>query len=171
MGISNRTLFHLVAPSPWPLTTAASVFIFLLGLVGAFQEKDDALFIILLGFGNLFVSMSFWFCDVIKESIVKKKHTPIVANGLRLGFILFIVSEAILFGSFFGAYFYIGINPTIEIGFQFPSSGIPLISPFGISLLNTLLLLTSGYVLTLFILQRNLVKYYTNIPILRLILS
>jgi cytochrome c oxidase subunit 3 len=152
----RRTEFHLVAPSAWPLTSSLSVLMLLMGLVCAFQGNAEASRMIMLGLGNLLISASFWFWDVVKESRRKEKHTPIVADGLRLGFILFIVSEALLFASFFGAYFYIGITPAIETGLKFPSSAIELISPFGISLLNTLLLLTSGYALTYFILQQEL---------------
>jgi cytochrome c oxidase subunit 3 len=153
----KRTLYHLVKPSVWPLTSAISVTILLLGLVCIFQQKPAGI-IIIYGLVNLLFSAGFWFFDIISESLTKK-HTLVVADGLRMGFILFIVSEAILFASFFAAFFYIGISPSLEIGFQFPASGITLISPFGVSLLNTLLLLTSGYALTLFILSLNLNKF------------
>lgn len=103
-----RTMYHLVPASSWPFTTALSVSILLIGLAGAFHLGEGrASVVIVLGLINLLLSLIFWFGDVIKESVVKKKHTLPVIKGLRLGFILFIVSEAILFASFFGAYFYL----------------------------------------------------------------
>jgi heme/copper-type cytochrome/quinol oxidase subunit 3 len=52
-----------------------------------------------------------------------------------------------LFGSFFAAYFYLGLIQQWKWA-DISINAITLISPFGISLLNTLLLLTSGYFLT-----------------------
>jgi len=99
----KRTLYHLVKPSVWPLTSAISVSILLLGLVCVFQQKPAGL-IIIYGLVNLLFSAGFWFLDIVNESLTKK-HTLVVADGLRMGFILFIVSEAILFASFFAAFF------------------------------------------------------------------
>jgi len=59
-----------------------------------------------------------------------------------------------LFGSFFGSYFYVYGSPTIDIGLKFPPEQITAVSPYGLSLLNTLLLLASGYTLTVYLLGK-----------------
>jgi len=70
-----RTQYHLVEPSPWPIASAASLLVFLLGLVCSFQKIAESRTIILLGLVCLIGSISFWIQDVIKESVQDKKHT------------------------------------------------------------------------------------------------
>jgi len=42
-----------------------------------------------------------WWRDVRREGTFQGRHTSIVESGLRIGMILFIVSEVIFFSSFF----------------------------------------------------------------------
>jgi len=151
---SRRTLYHILPPSLWPITCSLSILILLIGLVSVFQEIVLAGYIILLGLINTSLGVTFWYHDIIQESLNKKKHTNPVSSGLRLGFILFLVSEVMLFGSFFGSYFYVYGSPTIDIGLKFPPEQITAVSPYGLSLLNTLLLLASGYTLTVYLLGK-----------------
>lgn len=68
--------------------------------------------------------------------------------GLKIGFILFVVSEIMLFFAFFWAFFHSSINPCIEIGSIFPPEGLHLIPVLEFPLFNTLLLINSGISVT-----------------------
>jgi len=94
--------YHLVDRSAWPLLTAFAIFFMLLGVVlglhHAIQPFGFPFFV--LATTVTAVLLFFWWGDVIKESFAGY-HTEEVARGLRLGFILFIVSEIMFFFSFF----------------------------------------------------------------------
>ena len=75
-------------------------------------------------------------------------HTSYVARGLRLGFVLFLLSEVMFFFGFFWAFFHRALSPSPEIGCTWPPVGIEPIRPFALPLVNTALLLTSGVRLT-----------------------
>jgi cytochrome c oxidase subunit 3 len=68
--------------------------------------------------------------------------------GITSGFILFIVSEIMLFFGFFWAFFHSSLCPSILIGAEFPPVGITIIPVFLFPLYNTCLLLLSGITVT-----------------------
>jgi len=49
--------------------------------------------------------MLVWWRDVIREGAYMGSHTSRVMTGLRVGMILFILSEVCFFGAFFWAFF------------------------------------------------------------------
>lgn len=61
--------------------------------------------------------------------------------------LLFLVSEGIFFFGLFWAFFHRALRPTPEIGCTWPPVGIETPNPFAIPLVNTALLLTSGFTL------------------------
>jgi cytochrome c oxidase subunit 3 len=76
-------------------------------------------------------------------------HTVAVQRGIVIGFLLFLVSEIMLFFSFIWAYLHSSLAPSIELGAVWPPVGIESLNPWALPLVATLLLLASGMTLTL----------------------
>lgn len=140
--------FHIVDPSPWPIITACSALWVVIGFILYIHLYEDGLNLFTLGFLFLISTMAIWWRDVIREATFEGHHTSYVKKGLKLGMVLFIASEIMLFFAFFWAFFHSSLNPTLEIGSVWPPKGIIVINPWHIPLLNTLVLITSGAFLT-----------------------
>jgi cytochrome c oxidase subunit 3 len=145
---NQQHFFHIVDPSPWPLLAS-------LGCLGTCTGAVLYFHMFNVGFETLIYSLLFllyilfgWFRDIIHEGTVQGCHTKQVQQSLRLGFKLFIVSEAMFFFGFFWAFFHASLSPTIEIGGEWPPLAIEVLSPLSIPLLNTLILLLSGCSIT-----------------------
>ncbi len=150
LSVKTTTLhpYHIVDPSPWPILTSFSAFFIVLGLVLHRHSYVIGFDLFALGLISTLRNVGFWWRDVIREGTFEGQHTSYVQNGLRLGRILFIVSEIRLFFAFFWAYFHASLNPTPALGAVWPPKGIEARNPWLIPLLNTALLLTSGAALT-----------------------
>lgn len=142
--LTFKHAYHLVDPSPWPLFSTISVFLFLSGLVLYMHSYKHGGEILFLSFNLILYSIICWWRDIIRESTYEGHHTQVVQLGLRYGMILFILSELLFFVAFFWAFFHSSLVPTIEIGTVWPPHGIAIINPWQLPLLNTLLLLLSG---------------------------
>jgi len=150
-SISKRYLkhpFHIVDPSPWPFFSSFGAFSTVVGFVMTAHFYDKGSLLMKLGLLFLLLCSIFWWRDVVRESTFEGQHTFYVRQGLRMGMILFIVSEAMLFFAFFWAFFHSSLNPTPELGAVWPPKGIEALNPFHVPLLNTFVLLNSGAFVT-----------------------
>jgi len=149
--------YHLVEPSGWPIVGSIGVFLMLLGAVFWMNASYDGFFglsvngkpwVFITGALLVAYTMVGWWRDVIRESVVRGDHKPIVKLGLRYGMVLFIASEVMFFLGWFWAYFNSAVFPgDVSIG-QWPPDGIATFDPWHLPLMNTLILLTSGTTVT-----------------------
>jgi len=168
--------YHLVDPSIWPLIASTGAFVMAVGAIcwmrsaagePLFGVKGPMLFI--PGIMTIIASAFFWWRDVIAEA-GRGDHTPVVRLHLRYGMILFIASEVMFFVAWFWAYFdaalfpagvHTLLNNTELVGLVTrnevlgghwppqPAEGFKhVFDPWGLPLVNTLILLLSGVTVT-----------------------
>lgn len=147
-----------------------------LGPAGSFMTvKGNWLFFV--GFAGVLITMIGWWRDVIKESLTGENTSTVIRLGLRYGMVLFIASEVMFFAAWFWAFFgaalfpgagdpviltggeqmlntsgqpaYIGNDGRLHAtGNVWPPQGVEPLSPWGLPLINTLILLLSGTTVT-----------------------
>lgn len=140
--------YHLVDPSPWPVTGAFAAFMLTTGLVSYMHKFIGGLLLFTTGFTLILYVMYIWWRDVIREATFEDQHNIVVQKGLRLGMILFIVSEIMFFFAFFWAFFHSSLTPVHNIGGVWPPKAIATVDTFTIPLTNTFILLSSGATVT-----------------------
>lgn len=148
MNINYGQGYHLVTPSPWPFLAASGALFCTFGGVLIFNGFQGGIFLCKLGFIIILTIMICWWGDIIREGMYEGQHTDAVKVGLRFGVIFFIVSEIMFFFGFFWAFFHSSFNPTCFIGGTWVPYSISALNPWGVPLLNTILLVSSGFSIT-----------------------
>lgn len=139
--------YHLLTNSPWPLIASVNSLIITIGSILKFNKNSSLALII--GIILLLITVTLWFRDVIRESTFTGYHTNYVRLSIAIGFILFLISEILLFATLFWAYFHSSLTPSVQIGNVWPPVGINTLNQYEIPLTNTILLLSSGCTLTI----------------------
>ena len=138
--------FLAVQTSFWPFILSLGVFSILFNVVLWINFKVTFIYV-LFSFIVVFLLTLLWWKDFVRESIIGF-HTHKLELCLRIGMLLFILSEVFFFLSFFWAFFDSSLSPSIDIGIVWPPKGIAPLSFYSVPLLNTIILLTRGVTVT-----------------------
>ncbi len=164
--------YYVPATAKWPIVGSVGLFILMVGAANWLNTNPTGPWLFALG-GAIVIFMMFgWFAEVIRES-EGGMYSSAVDASFRQGMIWFIFSEVMFFAAFFGALFYARMfaipwiggegtgaatNEILYPGFEatWPTHGpgqlggdFQTIPGFGLPLVNTLILLTSGVTITL----------------------
>jgi len=163
--------YFILNLSPWPILIAFNTFNLIISNIIIINFKFNLILIL-----NLLIIISIsilWWRDIIRERTFQGNHNFYIINLIKLRIILFIISEIFLFISFFWNFLHNSLAPSIELGLNWPPKNIKFFNPLLIPLLNTIILLTSRFTVTLshFYLLNNSKKKTINFLNLTIILS
>ncbi len=172
--MSTATGYYIPHAARWPIVGSVALFILFMGLGAWLNGSESGKMVFFAGVIILIVMMFGWFGTVIKES-ESGTYNPQVDQSFRLCMMWFIFSEVMFFGAFFGALFYARMysgpwlggaggggadvtNAVLWQGYDYvwPTNGpgdiggkFTQMGWFGLPLVNTLLLLSSGFTCTM----------------------
>ena len=167
-----QSSYFVPATAKWPIVGSVGLFLLMVGAANWLNAGPTGPWLFALGAATVIAMIFGWFADVIRESRANLYNASVDAS-FRQGMIWFIFSEIMFFAAFFGALFYARVfavpwlggvgtgamtNELLWPGFEaaWPSHGpaelggdFQTIPGFGLPLINTLILLTSGVTLTI----------------------
>ncbi len=164
--------YYVPHHSQWPFLGSIALFIMMVGVANWFNGASWGQTVFFAGMLSVLLVLGFWFGDVISESLQGRYNTQ-VDTSFRMGMMWFIFSEVMFFAAFFGALFYARTfvlpwlsgegdgaftNQYLWQGYVagWPTNGpagiggaFETIPAWGLPLINTLILLTSGVTITM----------------------
>nr|DBA43694.1 TPA_asm: COX3 [Bombus nevadensis] len=139
--------FHMVTLSPWPIICAFNLLNFMSSIILWMYSIN--LLMMPFNLMILILSSMMWFRDIVRESTFQGMHSLYILSMLKFSMIMFITTELFFFISFFWTFFHNSISPNIEINILWPPKMILTFNPFEIPLLNSIILILSGFTVTL----------------------
>jgi cytochrome c oxidase subunit 3 len=146
--------YHIVDPGPWPIATSFTLLFVALSAIALMKEVPHSIWAVIIANTLLLYCMAGWWRDVITEGL-QMHHTAKVRQSIKIGVILFIVSEVMFFAAFFASIFKNKLLPAKGLDgvwAQVITNWVPQsfseFDPLNIPLTNTLILLLSSTTLS-----------------------
>ena len=168
----DPNVYYVPHHSPWPFAGSITLFTTMVGVANWMNGHAWGQPVFFIGFVATLAVLFAWFGNVISESIAGRYNEKVDAS-FRMGMMWFIFSEVMFFAAFFGALFYARqfalpwlsgegdgalTNQFLWQGYVagWPTNGpagiggaFQTIPAWGLPLINTLILLTSGVTITI----------------------
>lgn len=137
MALAMEHHSHEPVPSKWPIITAIGAGLIPVGLVASAHGAKEGLGIALAGLLVTILGSGRWWAELLRDKFVGRDLRDADAR-LKTAMILFIGSEAAIFGSFFAALLYARFHAAV-----WPPEGMPRFDIF-LPAVNTGILLGSS---------------------------
>lgn len=168
----QQDIYYVPHHSRWPFLGSIALFVLMIGVANWMNGHEWGRSVFFVGLLLILGVLGAWFGDVISESL-EGRYNEQVDTSFRMGMLWFIFSEIMFFAAFFGALFYarqyalpwLSGEGDGELTNQFlwngytagwPANGpgdiggsFETIPAWGLPLLNTMLLLSSGVTITI----------------------
>ena len=169
---ADHGVYYVPHHSQWPFWGSIALFTVMVGVANWMNGHAWGEYVFFAGIVMILAVLFSWFRDVIGESL-KGAYNGQVDTSFRMGMMWFIFSEVMFFAAFFGALFYARnyalpwlsgegdgalTNEFLYSGYTagWPANGpgniggeYETIPAWGLPLINTLLLLSSGVTITI----------------------
>ena len=169
---ADHGVYYVPHHSQWPFWGSIALFTVMVGVANWMNGHAWGEYVFFAGIAMILIILGKWFGDVIGESLAGHYNAQ-VDTSFRMGMMWFIFSEVMFFAAFFGALFYARnyalpwlsgegdgalTNEFLYSGYTagWPANGpgniggeYETIPAWGLPLINTLLLLSSGVTITI----------------------